>query len=94
MLTDAGCSHPGPTLRALELLQQERFRQDIISPEVAGRLYEEGMRAAVEWHQEKDIDAAAGMGASASSGNNADVTTASAAAGATASAGAGTTGAA
>ncbi|CAF9930601.1 MAG: suppressor of hpr1 [Heterodermia speciosa] len=27
--------YPGPTLKALELLQQERFRQDILSPEVA-----------------------------------------------------------
>lgn len=25
------CSHPAPTLRALELLQQESFRQQIVS---------------------------------------------------------------
>ena len=27
--------YPGPTLKALELLQQERFRQEILSPEIA-----------------------------------------------------------
>jgi hypothetical protein len=32
LMTDDDASHPGPTLRALELLQQERFRQDILSP--------------------------------------------------------------
>jgi hypothetical protein len=32
MTDDDDASHPGPTLRALELLQQERFRQDILSP--------------------------------------------------------------
>ncbi|PPJ56107.1 hypothetical protein CBER1_02046 [Cercospora berteroae] len=37
--------YPGPTLRALELLQEERFRKDILSPEVAGRLFHEGMEA-------------------------------------------------
>lgn len=45
-------TYPGPTLRHLELLQQERFRQDIISPDLVQRLVEEEMRAAVEWHQE------------------------------------------
>ncbi|KAI6778925.1 uncharacterized protein J7T54_003861 [Emericellopsis cladophorae] len=45
-------SFPGPTLRHLELLQQERFRQDILSPDLVGRLMEEGMRAAVDWHKE------------------------------------------
>lgn len=47
LLTDDGCSHPGPTLRALELLQQERFRQDIINPGVMDRLIIEGQRNAV-----------------------------------------------
>ena len=31
-------NYPGPTLKALELLQQERFRLEILSPEVAGAL--------------------------------------------------------
>lgn len=39
--------HPGPTLRALELLQQERFRQDIINAGVMDRLIIEGQRNAV-----------------------------------------------
>ena len=29
-------SYPGPTIRALELLQEERFRTEILSPEVVG----------------------------------------------------------
>ncbi|KAF2210894.1 hypothetical protein CERZMDRAFT_44474 [Cercospora zeae-maydis SCOH1-5] len=37
--------YPGPTLRALELLQDERFRKDILNPEVMGRLIQEGMDA-------------------------------------------------
>ncbi len=43
---------PGPTLKHLELLQQEKFRRDIIRPEVVQRLEEEGMKAAVEWHRD------------------------------------------
>ncbi|KAH6875654.1 suppressor of hpr1 [Alternaria rosae] len=39
--------HPGPTLRALELLQQERFRQDILAPGLMDRLVIEGQRNAV-----------------------------------------------
>ncbi|CAA9958788.1 SOH1 Rad5p-binding protein [Pyrenophora teres f. maculata] len=39
--------HPGPTLRALELLQQERFRQDILAPGLMDRLVIEGQRHAV-----------------------------------------------
>ncbi|PHH72518.1 hypothetical protein CDD80_4488 [Ophiocordyceps camponoti-rufipedis] len=42
--------YPGPTLRNLELLQQERFRAEIMSPEVVQRLVEEEMVAAVRWH--------------------------------------------
>ncbi|KAI4122778.1 MAG: hypothetical protein LQ338_005618 [Usnochroma carphineum] len=34
-------SYPGPTLKALELLQQEKFRQDILSPDMVARLAEE-----------------------------------------------------
>jgi mediator of RNA polymerase II transcription subunit 31 len=41
------CSHPGPTLRALELLQQERFRQDIITPGLMNKMQIEGQRNAV-----------------------------------------------
>ncbi|KAH7382220.1 mediator of RNA polymerase II transcription subunit 31 [Pyrenochaeta sp. MPI-SDFR-AT-0127] len=39
--------HPGPTLRALELLQQERFRQEILAPGLVDRLVIEGQRNAV-----------------------------------------------
>jgi len=38
-------SYPGPTLRALELLQQEQFRKDIISPMVVHTMMEEGIKA-------------------------------------------------
>ncbi|KAJ4361792.1 hypothetical protein N0V83_010733 [Neocucurbitaria cava] len=38
--------HPGPTLRALELLQQERFRQEILAPGLVDRLVIEGQRNA------------------------------------------------
>jgi mediator of RNA polymerase II transcription subunit 31 len=34
-------SYPGPSLRALELLQQEDFRNDILRPDVVARLAEE-----------------------------------------------------
>ena len=44
-------TYPGPTLRNLELLQQERFRQDIISPDLVQGMIQGGMRAAVEWHK-------------------------------------------
>ncbi|MCJ1265765.1 hypothetical protein MMC22_005645 [Lobaria immixta] len=40
-------SYPGPTLKALELLQQERFRQDILSPDTVGRLAEGGVLASI-----------------------------------------------
>jgi mediator of RNA polymerase II transcription subunit 31 len=42
------CSYPGPSLRALELLQQESFRRDILRPDVMVRLFEEGIQASVE----------------------------------------------
>ncbi|KAJ9620632.1 suppressor of hpr1 [Taxawa tesnikishii (nom. ined.)] len=38
-------SWPGPTVRALELLQQEQFRRDILLPDVASRLINEGLEA-------------------------------------------------
>ncbi|KAF2264903.1 SOH1-domain-containing protein [Lojkania enalia] len=39
--------HPGPTLRTLELLQQERFRQEILTPNLMNVMTIEGMRNAV-----------------------------------------------
>lgn len=45
-------AYPGPTLRNLELLQQEAFRKSIISPEFVAAMVAEGMRAGVEWHRE------------------------------------------
>lgn len=42
--------YPGPTLRHLELLQQEGFRRDILSPDLVERLLEEGTKASVAWH--------------------------------------------
>ena len=41
-------NYPGPTLKNLELLQNERFRRDILSPDVVARLGEEGVRKAAE----------------------------------------------
>ncbi|KAI9774384.1 MAG: suppressor of hpr1 [Geoglossum simile] len=37
--------YPGPTLKALQLLQQEKFRQDILSPETVARMIEANLRA-------------------------------------------------
>ncbi|EGZ76574.1 mediator of RNA polymerase II transcription subunit 31 [Neurospora tetrasperma FGSC 2509] len=45
-------TYPGPTLKNLELLQQEKFRQDIISPDLVERLRVEGMKAGIDWHRE------------------------------------------
>jgi mediator of RNA polymerase II transcription subunit 31 len=39
--------YPGPTLRALELLQEERFRKDILIPEVVNRMVQEGFEASI-----------------------------------------------
>ncbi|EPE26411.1 hypothetical protein GLAREA_02324 [Glarea lozoyensis ATCC 20868] len=41
--------YPGPTLKHLELLQQERFRREIIDPGVMMALMTEGSKAAMEW---------------------------------------------
>lgn len=41
-------SYPGPTLKALELLQQEKFRQDILSPDLVARLAEETLLSSVK----------------------------------------------
>ena len=38
--------YPGPTLRALELLQQEQFRKDILSPALVDAMVREGFEAA------------------------------------------------
>ncbi|KAH0560100.1 hypothetical protein GP486_003381 [Trichoglossum hirsutum] len=38
-------TYPGPTLKALQLLQQEKFRQDILSPETVARMIEENLKA-------------------------------------------------
>ena len=38
-------AYPGPTLKALELLQEERFRTEILSPEIVGRMMREGVEA-------------------------------------------------
>lgn len=46
-------NYPGPTLKHLELLQEERFRQDIISPDLAQALAAEGITASVEWHKDE-----------------------------------------
>lgn len=42
-------TYPGPILKNLELLQQERFRTDILSPEVVVALAEEGVKAAMAY---------------------------------------------
>lgn len=43
MLSDP--RYPGPTLKSLQLLQRERFRKEILSPETMGRMIEEGVMA-------------------------------------------------
>ncbi|KAI1104539.1 SOH1-domain-containing protein [Jackrogersella minutella] len=45
-------NYPGPTLKHLELLQEERFRQDVISPELVQVLAAEGAKASVDWHKD------------------------------------------
>lgn len=42
-------AYPGPTLRALELLQEERFRADVLSPEVVTRLAQEAVKGSLEF---------------------------------------------
>jgi mediator of RNA polymerase II transcription subunit 31 len=43
-------NYPGPTLKHLQLLQNERFREDVLRPEVVGRLMEEDVKAVMEFH--------------------------------------------
>jgi len=38
-------THPGATLRNLELLQHEQFRKDVIRPDIIAKLYEMGPEA-------------------------------------------------
>lgn len=45
--------YPGPTLKNLQLLQQERFRTEILDGSVVQALVEEGVRASVEWHEKR-----------------------------------------
>ena len=40
-------AYPGPTLRMLELLQQKRFRDDILNPSVMMQLFDEGVGSSV-----------------------------------------------
>jgi mediator of RNA polymerase II transcription subunit 31 len=40
-------THPGATLRNLELLQQEQFRKDIIRPDVIAKLFDTEAQSAV-----------------------------------------------
>ncbi|RKF62409.1 Mediator of RNA polymerase II transcription subunit 31 [Erysiphe neolycopersici] len=40
--------YPGPTLRNLELLQEESFRKDILSPEIMRIMIEEGIKKGAE----------------------------------------------
>ncbi|KAL1590930.1 hypothetical protein WHR41_00415 [Cladosporium halotolerans] len=41
-------SYPGPTLKALDLVQQEQFRKDILRPDVVERLTNDWMTAFTE----------------------------------------------
>lgn len=45
-------TYPSATVRVLELLQDEKFREDIISPDLAQATIEEWMKTGVEWHRE------------------------------------------
>lgn len=39
--------YPGPALKSLELLQQERFRQDVLSPDVVAQLAQGELLASI-----------------------------------------------
>lgn len=41
-------NYPGPTLKSLELLGQERFRKDILRPEAVINMVQGTMRAALD----------------------------------------------
>lgn len=42
-------TYPGPTLKHLELLQQERFREEIISPELVQHLADGDIQGSLDW---------------------------------------------
>ena len=42
-------TYPGPTIRALQLLQVGRFRTEILSPEVVGTLMQEEVKGSLEF---------------------------------------------
>jgi len=46
-------SYPGPTLKHLELLQEESFRMAILSPDVMNVLVMEEKKAGLEWAELK-----------------------------------------
>jgi mediator of RNA polymerase II transcription subunit 31 len=46
-------TYPGPTLKNLELLQQEKFRADILAPDTVARLVDEGWKAGMEWPEKR-----------------------------------------
>lgn len=49
-------THPGATLRNLELLQQEQFRKDIIKPDVIAKLFETDVAPASAANGNSDPD--------------------------------------
>lgn len=69
-------SYPGPTLKALRLLQNDRFRRDILHPDLAQRFVDEALRASVEWHREEEpvvvapAQPAGGTGSAGSAGGD------------------------
>ncbi|KAI9750067.1 MAG: Glucan 1,3-beta-glucosidase 3 [Chaenotheca gracillima] len=42
-------TYPGPTLKSLQLLQQESFRKEILKPDTVQRLIVESMDATSKW---------------------------------------------
>ncbi|KAI1337161.1 SOH1-domain-containing protein [Xylariaceae sp. FL0016] len=45
-------NYPGPTLKHLELLQEESFRTQILDLNLVNYLATEGAKASIEWHKE------------------------------------------
>ena len=43
-------NYPGPTLKHLQLLQNERFREDILRPEIVEQLMEDDLKGAEGLH--------------------------------------------
>ncbi|KAJ2904910.1 Mediator of RNA polymerase II transcription subunit 31 [Zalerion maritima] len=46
--------YPGPTIRHLELLQQERFRKAVLTTDIADVLMAEETKGVFLWHEGKD----------------------------------------